>query len=272
MSDTKTCTERDDDRYYEEQIAKAADPNAVLDSSLDVDALVANMAELAALAPSWRDHVSHDVALQFNANAEYQRKYGPHVDSCALCQKLIETVGLPDETLQRLKDSVRVSLREALEELVRQLFGAASHPIPVPTAAFVESLDAPMPIPMLQRLRAAEHSENPLDQFGAVETYFRLHRPELAYGLLARGLERCGLEHKIAIRIGNAPHFEAEGVEYLIDLSREQEHLEAGDPIRAIEVFAQLGDHAAALRQVRRVIKVSGLKGHAAVKAASELG
>ncbi len=260
MSDAKTRPGTEDDRYYEEQVWKAADPQAVLDSELDLEALVVDMAELAALAPSWRDHVPHEVAVQFNVNAAYRQKYGPHVDSCALCQRLIDTVGLRDETLERLKESVRAPLREALEELVRQLFGAGSHPIPVPTAAFVQILDAPMPVLMLERLREAERSQNPLNQFGAVEACFQWHRPELAYALLARGLERCGLDHKIAVRIGNAAHFEAEGAaEHLIDLSHRQQSIEAGDPVSAIEVLAQLGDHVAALRQVGRVVEVHGL-------------
>ncbi len=259
MSDAKTRSGTGDDRYYDEQVWKAGDPKAVLDSELDLEKLVADMAELAALAPSWRDHVPHEVAVQFNANAAYRQKYGPHVDSCALCQRLIDTLELRDETLERLKESARAPLREALEGLVRQLFGPGSHPIPVPTAAFVQSPDAPMPVPMLQRLREAERSQNPLNQFGAVEAYFQWHRPELAYALLARGLERCGLDHKIAMRIGNAARFEAEGAEYLIDLSRRQQSIEAGDPVSAIEALAQLGDHVAALRQVGRVVRVHGL-------------
>jgi hypothetical protein len=251
----------ENDRYFAEQIRKAADPAALLDSSLDLDGLVANMAELASLAPTWRDHVPHDVAVQFKTNETYQRQHGPHVDSCALCQRLIESLTPRDEAWAEIVASVdKVPLHEALEELVRRLFGPGTHPVPVPAAALVQGFDAPIPPPVLEGLRAAEHSQDPLQQFGAIEIYLRWHRPELAYGLLARGLERCGLERKIAVRIGNAPVVEAQGAEYLLDLTREQQASTTDDPIRAIEVSARLGDHAAALRLVGKVVEVEGLK------------
>jgi len=274
MADVKTPRgSTDNDRYFEDQVWKAADPNVALDSSLDLDAMVANMAELAALAPSWRDHVPHDVAVQFNANEQYQRDYGEHVDSCALCQRLIETLAPRDDVIERIRKAVeRVPLHEALEELVRRLFGPGRHPIPVPMAAFVERFDAPMSVRMLELLRAAEHSQDPLDQFGAVETYLRCHRPELAYGLLARGLERCGLDHEIAIRIGRAPRIEAQGAEYLLHLSQERQTSQSTDTIRAIEVLAQLGDHAAALRHVGKIVEVRGLVWRDADAAASDSG
>jgi hypothetical protein len=250
------------DGYFEQQVLKAADRDAVLDSSLDLDGLVANMAELATLSSSWRDHLPHDVAVEFHANEAHQREYGPHVDSCALCQQLIESLTPRDEVLARVMQSVeKVPLQEAIEGLVRQLFGPGRHPSPVPMAAFVQ-FDAPIPTQTLKVLLAAEHSDNPLDQFGAVETYFRWHRPELAYGLLARGLERCGLDHNIAIRIGNAPHVEGHGAEYLIELEHEQRIAEARDAIRAMEIAAQLGDHGAALQQVGKIVEVRGLKWH----------
>ena len=249
------------DRYFEDQVLKAADRDAAIDSSLDLDGLVANMAELATLAPNWRDHVPHDVAVEFNANEAYQREYGPHVDSCALCQQLIESLAPRDEVLATIMASVdRMPLHEALEALVRSLFGPDRHPSRVPAAAFVQPFDSQIPTQTLEFLVAVEHSQDPLDQFGAVETYLRCHRPELAYEVLARSLERCGLDRKIAIRIGNAPRVEAHGAEYLLELEQESRTAEAGDAIRAIEISAQLGDHATALRQVEKMIALRGLK------------
>jgi hypothetical protein len=273
MSDSKTRGAGGDDRYFEEQIRKAADPDAELNSSLDFAGLVANMAELASLAPSWRDHVPHDAAAQFNANEAYQRQYGPHVDSCPLCQRLIETLTPRDDVLATVMESVEeVPLHEAIEELVRKLFGPGRYPSPVPAAAFAQRFGAPISTRTLQLLTSAEHSQNPLDQFGAAETYLRCYRPGLAYGLLARGLERCGLDHNIAVRIGNAPRFEGHGAEDLLELKQEQQTSAAADPIRAIEVSAQLGDHAAALRQIVKVIEIRGLKWRDGVSAASGSG
>lgn len=260
MSDGKTCGTADGG-YFEEQVWKAADRSIALDSSLDFDGLVANMAELASLAPSWRDHVPHDVAVHFNTNEEYQQKYGPHVDSCALCQQLIESLAPRDDVLAAIMESVeKAPLHEVIDQLVRQLFGPGMHPRPLPMPAFVQSFDAPMPVRILKLLLAAEHSQDPLDQFGAVETCLRWHQPELAYGLLARGLEQCGLEHNIAVRIGNAPRFEPLGAKDLLDLAEKQQTTETGNPIRAVEISAQLGDHVAALRQVRRIVEVQRLK------------
>jgi hypothetical protein len=229
--------------------------------------------DLATLAKSWREHVPYEVAVHFNANESYRRQYGPHVDSCALCQQLIDTIAPPDEVITTIMDSLeKAPLHAAIEELVRQLFGPGRHVNPVPTTAFVGRFDAPIPTWMLELLRDAEHSQNPLDHFGAVETYLRWHRPELAYGLLARGLERCGLDHKVAVRIGEAPRFDAQGADDLLELTREQQATGEGDPIRAVELSAKLGDHAAALRHVGEIVEVRGLKWRGSADVTSNSG
>jgi hypothetical protein len=64
----------------------------VLDSSLDLDALVANMAELAALAPSWRDHVPHDVAAI--RAIEVLAQLGDHAAALRQIGKIVEVRGL----------------------------------------------------------------------------------------------------------------------------------------------------------------------------------
>jgi hypothetical protein len=272
-------TGADDGQYFEQQVRKAADPDAAIDSSLDIGALVANMAELASLAPSWRDHVPHEVAVHFNSSETYQEKYGQHVDSCALCQQLIEALSSRDDVLATFMQRVpkepqyeRTLLNDALEDLVRQLFGPGRHPNPMPTPASAENFDKPIPMQTLRQLQAAEHSLNPLDQFGAVETYLRLHRPEFAYVLIARNLEKCGLDHQMAARIGNAPRVKPDGVDHLLSLAQEQQDSEMHDLVRAIEVSAQLGDHAAALRQIRDFVVVRKLAWRGGGSAMAEVG
>ena len=244
--------------YFDAQLRKAADPDAVLHSSFDGHALAAGMDQLAEQFPEWRGHVPHEVALRYNESAAYQEQFGTHVDSCGLCQGLIETLSPPQLLWGRLMDE-RPSVTqapdrpvvEAIEALIRALLKLPNEPVPWPTTAFLggDRLRTLGP-EALRRLNAAEHSDDPLEQFGAAMAYFRCNRPEFAYQVLGRGMGQLGVQATIVNRICRAASINDPSSDYLLML----EHEHPKDLLRTIEVTAQQGNHVAALTSIRDLV------------------
>lgn len=266
-----------DDDYFRAQVRKAADPGATARSDIDVDELVAAMAELATQYPDWREHIAYDVAVDFKGNEELQAQYGAHLDSCELCQGLVETFDPPQNLLDEILTEVRrqpagdfpveqdkdsfAAVHEAIEALVRRLFGPGRRfePVPVPLAKGFGGVLQPA---LLATLDSAEQSKDPLDRFGVAELYLKYYRPELAYRALGQGLEMCGLEHATAERIMNAASLGEVGPGYLLGIAQELREPASGqdDPLVAVEMNAKLGDHFAAIHQIEMIVAEQDIK------------
>jgi len=279
MSNSNSKDYDEDDRYYLDQVAKAADATTPARSSIDLDELVAGMAELAEQYPDWREHVPHDVALRFGEIKAYQEQYSEHVDACGLCQGLIQSfdppVNLLDELLNEVKsatpdtapaetvDDPDKKVTVAIEALVRKLLGPGQPFDHLPgLAGFATGYFTVLQPELLELLNSAEHAENPLDRFGIANLYLKYRRPELAYRAIGQGLEMCGLEHSLAVRICDAPSISDPSTEYLIGISNEFISMRPDqvDPLHAVEICAKYGDHFAAIKQIDRIVTDEGLK------------
>lgn len=94
------------DRFFAEQVYKAASSNQADYTSINLDELTATMGKLAEQYPDWRGHLPHDAAVNFNSNEAYQEKFGEHVDGCGFCQQLIETFDPPEAMLGEVLSAI----------------------------------------------------------------------------------------------------------------------------------------------------------------------
>lgn len=50
------------------------------------------VAELGEEEGDWRDHLPYEAAIHFDEDDRVREQYSPHVDECAYCQELLETL------------------------------------------------------------------------------------------------------------------------------------------------------------------------------------
>ena len=72
----------------------------------NMDALLEQMAVLAAEAGDWRGHLPYAAAAGFRDDPRYPERYGAHVDECPYCQGLIEALHPSEDTLDKLLSQV----------------------------------------------------------------------------------------------------------------------------------------------------------------------
>ena len=90
---------------------------------MDVDELAARMSTLAKEAGDWREHLPYEAAVRFVGEARFQEMYGPHVEACRYCRRLVDALHPPkavedDLVIVALQPTKAAGVRAATEALV----------------------------------------------------------------------------------------------------------------------------------------------------------
>lgn len=67
--------------------------------------------ELGEQAGDWRDHIAYEDALVYEKDEATRAHYREHVDACAFCQELIDTLLPEDPAIGRLNSLVTAKRR-----------------------------------------------------------------------------------------------------------------------------------------------------------------
>jgi hypothetical protein len=203
-----------------------------LEKSLGVEegTLMREMQEFADEIGDWTQHIPYTLAATYYDSPRVRESYQPHVDSCAYCQRLLESLHPTDiASVEFARSAIRTQppvpgtpkrvvsyaavaasvLATAAASLfvVPRLQSAGLLPAPgsgsvevVSTASLSEDQGTTNRTPLAQELRQQPNrlsqlqaSNEPSERFLAAKYYFAADKPELAYQQLGEGLHIAGL-------------------------------------------------------------------------------
>jgi hypothetical protein len=220
----------------------ARDPHKALknlEKSLGVGegTLMREMQQLADEIGDWTQHIPYTLAAGYYDDGKVRERYQPHVDGCAYCQRLLESLHPTDlQAAAFVRDATRANRREpsrfwrgrsfpiavvvstlatAFASLffVPQLQSAGVIKTPGDASSRMASIimiDHPVPTRIVladelrkrpNRLSELELSNRPAERFLAAKYYFAADKPELAYQQIGEGLELAGLQPDDAQKI-----------------------------------------------------------------------
>jgi len=240
------------------------------------------VAELANEAGDWRDHLPYKAALNFHEDERVRGQYETHVNDCAYCKELIETLR-PSERM--LGDLHRVARNKRAEKRESDLITPSYLPSFAQAAALVllifsvgylgltyivPATESPGGISFTALqidptdLVLLEQSDNPVDRFSAARFYIESQHPQLAYQRVGEGFELTGMDASFVSKISNAPMLENNDLVSLRAASIELEKLSSKDGlsrdeyVRLIQLQAQLGEHDDAFHSLAMYLRETG--------------
>lgn len=243
--------------------------------------------KIAEEAGDWRDHLPYDAVLAFHGDDAVREKFKDHVDSCAYCQELIDTLQPSAPLLGHLHTLVRNQVEQAsvneqsaqapqqgyTESRSSNVFGIAASLAAI--AAIGLLIFSTMNTRAVGDLTAAlldqypdiislERSEKPADRFAAARIYLAATHPDIAYERIGEGLQLGGLETSLASMISTAPRLEGDSLANLQAAEIELKMLAAKQPLstdeqfRLVQLQAQLGNHRGAFTVLEQYLSEIG--------------
>ena len=252
---------------------------------------LAGVEALAEEEGDWRDHIPYDAVMEYYENDSVRSSYENHVNECAYCQELIESLRPSDRLLGELHAVVAEKRRkETLEQdqnlvqndgpkfrvaavvlvavmaglfgwLVRGEIGGAFNDVSVATQDAIVNLPDD-----LSKIANLESSLDPVDRFAAARYYVAADQPHLAYQRVAEGFELTGMDTSFVSLISDAPNLEDGNLVSLWTISRELDSLNEKESIsekellRLIQLKARIGEHKGAFLFLEQYLKDVGVE------------
>ena len=219
----------------------AKDPHKALrdlekDLGVGDGTLLKEMQEAAEAIGDWTQHIPYAAAADYYESAKAKALYQNHIDQCAYCQGLIETLHPTELDARRFaQDAVRAQSTHPTEKslgmgipftaVASVLLTALASLFVVPTLQTAGILSAPKDhslavarvtapdqrnavVDQLRRhpdkLTRLEVSDQPLERFLAARYYFAVDKPDLAYQQIGQGLQLAGVHPVDARKITTA--------------------------------------------------------------------
>jgi hypothetical protein len=240
------------------------------------------------IGDDWTQHLPYTIAATYYDRPETQAQCKAHVDDCAYCQRLLESLHPTD-----------LKIKEFAAQAARAQPGRARRLLPaywVPTTAAasfaVAGLAAFFALPQLElaglihtpahdkatlvrelrtqptRLATFEKSPEPSERYQAARLYFAADKPQLAWQQIGEGLELAGLQPIEVRKISTAADVPSDGsAQYLVNAARRLAALDASaskqDPtlfLERAELQARLGFNTDALKSIQKYLQATNVE------------
>jgi hypothetical protein len=259
---------------------------------LDMEAVLTEMHELDETAGDWKEHLPYDAAVSYFVDDAVRRQFEAHVEACAFCQEMLDTLNPSDRTIDALHQA-------AIETYLDEVAVTAKAPSddgwlkPVwPIAASIvvglgligymmtsEEItpalirEAPIQVVMnserpslpeaLDRIATLERSPKIEDQFLAARLYFDSGLDQLGFRRIGDGLAYAGADPLLVQAVAEINDNRALDAEQLIQIRNRFEAMsrmnlvEPSDYVQTIELSAALGERAAALQAIEGYLRIN---------------
>ena len=267
----------------------AKDPRKALkdlekDLGVGEGTLLREMQQLADEIGDWAQHIPYTVAARYYDSRKAQALYQPHVDECAHCQRMLESL---HPTELQSAAFVREAVRAQAQKAPRRV-RAAWLPVTAVASMLVTGLPSLLILPQLPLVAARtpshdvttlahelrtqpstlvrlEKSDEPRDRYEAARLYFTADKPQLAWQQIGQGLELAGVHSVDAQKITTAADVPTDKpAQTLVKAAERLPTLESGASgehptvyLEKAEVQAKLGLNTDALKSVQQYLKAT---------------